>query len=155
MSLLLFLSNIGLSFQIDNGLVKKAHQEEDVCSIDVVLEVGHYIHIVDKSPIKVQQYGMADPLRTYRGCKVTDVYSNYPFLMIVSAHGTGPGCGKWRAEVGPERYVGGWMDNFPLNTGRNRVKICVQGENVDIGRLPANYVGYKVAKVVIQLLPQW
>ena len=151
----LFLINTGVSFQINGGSVKHVYEPETVCTIGVVLDVGHYIHIFDQSPIKVQRYGMSDPYRTYRGCTVTDIHSNFPFLMIVSAHGTVPGSGKWRAEVGPEKFDGGWMDNTPLNPGLNRVKICVQGENVEIEKLPAPYVGMKVAEVVIQLLPQW
>ncbi len=155
-SFLLLVNNTGISFEINNGFVKQVQAAETVCTTDVVLEVGHYIHIYDQQPIRVMQYGMSsDPYRTYRGCSVTDVHSNYPFLMIVSARGTVPGSGEWRAEVGPERYVGGWMDNYPLVAGLNRIKICVQGENVDIAKLPASYAGMKVAEVVIRLLPQW
>lgn len=154
-SFALLLLNTGLSFEIKNDFVSQVPEAETVCTTDVVLEVGHYIHIYDQQPIKVMQYGVSDPYRTYRGCTVTDVHSNYPFLMIVSAYGTVAGSGKWRAEVGPERYVGGWTDRFPLETGLNRVKICVQGEEVDIEKLPASYVGMKVAEVVIKLLPQW
>ena len=79
---------------------------QEVAKIDIVLEVGQYIHIVDQSPIKVYQYGLDDPYRTYRGCRVFEVYANFNAVMIVSAEGVAPGSGKWCAEIGPEQYVG-------------------------------------------------
>jgi hypothetical protein len=125
---------------------------QEVASIDVVLEVGQFIHIVDQSPIKVYQYGLDDPYRTYRGCRVFDVYANFTAMMSVSAEGVVPGSGKWRAEIGPEKYVGGWLDHHKVVAGLNVVKICVQGEDVDLSQLSPT-PGQKIAEVRISLLP--
>ena len=125
---------------------------QEVAKIDIVLEVGQYIHIVDQSPIKVYQYGLDDPYRTYRGCRVFEVYANFNAVMIVSAEGVAPGSGKWRAEIGPEQYVGGWTDHHSVVTGLNVVKICVQGEEVDLSQFSPT-PGMKIAEVRISLLP--
>lgn len=125
---------------------------QEVANIDVVLEVGQFIHIVDQSPIKVYQYGLDDPYRTYRGCRVFEVYANFSAMMIVSAEGVAPGSGKWRAEIGPEKYVGGWRDHHRVVAGLNLVKICVQGEDVDISQFSPT-PGKKIAEVRISLLP--
>lgn len=125
---------------------------QELTRIDVVLEVGQYIHIVDQSPIKVYQYGSVNPYRTYRGCRVFDVYANFNAVMIVAARGVAPGSGNWRAEIGPESYVGGWTDHHNVVTGLNVVKICVQGEEVDISRFSPT-PGMKMAEVRISLMP--
>jgi len=120
--------------------------------MDITLEVGQYIQILDKGPIRVFQYGVDNPYRTYRGCKVFNVHANFHAMMFVRAVGVAEGGGEWRAEIGPEKYVGGWLDQHVVDQGVNVVKICVQGEEVDISRF--NPVpGMRIAEVRVSLMP--
>ncbi|MDH7599339.1 MAG: hypothetical protein QHH07_06855 [Sedimentisphaerales bacterium] len=117
---------------------------QEVCKIDVVLDVGFYIEIVDEKPIKVtQDTGSSDPAKTYTGCKKTDVKSNFAAQLIASIAGRSAAGGNWSVTVDPST----------VPAGTTNVEICVKGTGVDISKLTGGSKNVKVAEVTIKVLP--
>jgi len=117
---------------------------QEVAKIDVVMDVGYYINIVDQKPIKVvQKADSADPYHTYYGCKTTVVKANFNALLILSAVATSPAGGDWVATADPS-IVG------PTVTSTT---ICVTGTKVNIDKLVGGTKAQKVAEVTVKVLP--
>ena len=117
---------------------------QEVCKIDVVMDVGYYINIVDQKAITVKQdTSSADPYRTYVGCKKTDVKANFNAQLSLSAAATSLAGGSWSATATPS------IVTPPLTN----VEICVKGTGVDIDKLSGGAKGVKVAEVTVKVLP--
>jgi len=117
---------------------------QEICKIDVVLDVGFYIEIVDEKAIKVEQDTQSsDPAKTYVGCKKTDVKSNFAAQLLVSAAAASAAGGSWSATVTPNT----------VPAGTTNVEICVKGTSVDISKLTGGSKNVKVAEVTVKVLP--
>jgi len=113
-----------------------------VATVDIVLDVGYYIHILDQSPlIVVQDSQSLNPYKTYSGCKKTSVDANMRAELSASARATSLAVGLWTARVTP-RFI---------QPGTTDIEICVTGRNVNIRRLNAGRENVRVAEVSIQV----
>ncbi len=116
----------------------------EICKIDVILDVGFYIQIVDEKAIEVtQDTQSSDPAKTYVGCKNTDVKSNFAAQILASIAGTSPAGGEWSVTVTPNT----------VPAGTTSVEICVTGKKVDISKLTGGAKNVKVAEVTLKVLP--
>jgi hypothetical protein len=117
---------------------------QEVAKIDVVMDVGYYINIVDQKAIKVvQDSTSSDPYHTYVGCKKTDVKSNFSAQLLLSAASASAAGGSWSATATPS------IVTPPLTN----VEICVKGTKVNIDQLTGGAKGVKVAEVTVKVLP--
>jgi len=118
---------------------------QEVAKIDVVMDVGYYIYIVDQKEITVyQDTSSTDPYHTYTGCKKTDVKSNFTAELQLSAASASPAGGTWSAKATPST-----VDNTKVWS----VEICVTGTKVNIDKLTGGTKGVKVAEVTIKVIP--
>jgi hypothetical protein len=117
---------------------------QEVAKIDVVMDVGYYIQIVDQGPLPVvQDTSSNDPYHTYTGCKTTDVKTNFVAQLILSAAPASLANGSWSATATPS------VVNPPVTN----VEICVTGTGVNIDQLVGGTKGVKVAEVTVKVLP--
>jgi hypothetical protein len=112
---------------------------QQVAVIDVVLDVGYYVHIKDQKPIKVVQCGN---METYCGCKKTDAKANFEAQLIPSIGSASAAGGNWSATITPN-----------VINGSANIEICVEGKKVNIGNLAGGAKGIKVAELTIKVLP--
>jgi hypothetical protein len=117
--------------------------------IDVLLDVGYYIWIQDTKAFKVTQ----DDYKTYSGCKVTNIQSNFPALISASVNskGTSPAGGKWsvtKVQVGPVE------GNKVIQPGpKQSLEVCVKGTEVQIQNLVGGDKSVKVTELTIYAVP--
>jgi len=117
---------------------------QEVCKIDVVMDVGYYINIVDQKAITVKQDSTnSDPYHTYVGCKKTDVKANFSAQLLLSAASASAAGGTWSATATPS------VVTPPLTN----VEICVKGTGVNIDKLTGGAKAVKVAEVTVKVLP--
>lgn len=118
---------------------------QPVTTIDVILDVGYFIHVVDQSPIEVTQNTSAqDPFTTYVGCKTTDVTTNFPAELSGSVSPTSAAGGNWSASFAPS----------DISPGTTSVEICVSGSKVQIVNLVGGAKNVKVAELTVMVAPQ-
>jgi hypothetical protein len=124
---------------------------QDVAVVDVILNVGYYIHILDQDPFYVDQDTSAsDPYHTYVGCFDSDVDTNFDATISASIAGSGsPAAGDW--SVTSITVNGG----APIVTaaGPNALVICVQGKKVKIENLVGGSKKNVVAQLTISAVP--
>ena len=118
---------------------------QEITTIDVVMEVGYYIHVKDQKSITVKQDTSAsDPYKTYKGCKTTDIVSNFPAKLSSSVKSASAAGGSWSASFTPDA----------ITAGTTSVQICVKGSKVDIGSLTGQAgKTVKVAVLHIMVVP--
>jgi hypothetical protein len=117
---------------------------QSICTIDVTLDVGYFIHIKDQDPIKVNQDGSdGDPYHDYTGCKTTDVTTNFAANLTISVGSTSAGGGSWSGSITPSAV--------PIGT--TNVQICVSGKDVAIEKLYGGTKNVKVAEATINVVP--
>jgi hypothetical protein len=121
---------------------------QEVTTIDVVMEVGYYIHVKDQKSIKVSQDTSAkDPYKTYKGCKTTDIISNFDAKVSGSVNAESAAGGSWSA-----KFNGGGSVTVPAGT--TNVEICVYGSKVAIEKLTGEAgKEVKVATLHIKVVP--
>ena len=117
-----------------------------VTTIEVCLDLGFFIQIKDADCIKVVQDTSADdPYKTYTGCVMSAVESNFDVTITASIKDTSPAKGKWKVQLN-----GG--DHVHVPEGDSDIEICVTGEDVEIGKLHAGDDDVPVADVTIKLV---
>jgi len=120
---------------------------QEITTIDVIMDVGFYIHIVNQDSIKVTQDGTIgdkNPYTNYSGCATGDVVSNFAAVLSVSAAAvSGAAGGSWSASITPSS----------IGAGTTQVTICVQGTGLDITGLAGGQKNVKVAKVTVSVKP--
>jgi hypothetical protein len=121
---------------------------QEITTIDVVMEVGYYIHVKDQKSIKVSQDTSAsDPYKTYKGCKTTDIVSNFDAKVSGSVSAASDAGGEWSAQFND----GGSVVIAP---GTTNVNICVYGKKVAIENLKGQAgTEQKVAVLHIKVVP--
>ena len=125
----------------------KTYVPQEITTIDVILDVGFFIHIKDQDPIKVHQDTTAsNPYQTYKGCKTTDVISNFDAKLFGSVKATSAAGGSWSA-----KFDG--SDETHVHPGTTSVEICVSGSKVKIDKLQGGSKDVKVAELSIMVLP--
>jgi hypothetical protein len=132
-----------------------SYVKQTITTIDVILDVGYYIHVKDQKPIEIwQESSAADPYKTYSGCKTTDVVSNFEAKLSGSFNKTSKAGGDWSAKFNGD-------STHTLAAGVHPVEICVRVVKFNIENLfetgdPAGLGGtknYKVAELKIQVVP--
>jgi hypothetical protein len=112
--------------------------------IDVIMDVGYYIELVNQDPIKVDQDSTSnDPYHTYTGCDSRQVKSNFNASLTVSAAATSAAGGSWGATITPST----------VNAGTTTVQLCVTGTGVNIDKLVGGAKAVKVAQITVKVLP--
>ena len=124
-----------------------SYQPQTVTTIDVVLDVGYYIHIVNQDPIKVSQdsSGSDNPYTTYYGCFNSDVDTNFNATLTASVAGTSDAGGDWSVVSGASHDV--------VPGAANPIEVCVRGKNVDISALTGGATSVKVAEITFKAVP--
>jgi hypothetical protein len=119
---------------------------QEITTIDVVMEVGYYIHVKDQKSIKVSQDTSAsDPYKTYKGCKTSDIVSNFNAKLSGTVNSESAAGGDWKATFSPAS----------IPAGTTNVQICVSGAKVDIGNLQGDAgKEIKVATLHIMVVPE-
>ena len=126
----------------------KVYVPQEITKIDVTLDVGFYIHVKDQKPIKVHQDTSAsNPYQTYKGCKTTEVVSNFEARVFGKVASTSPAGGSWSATFDGH-------ENAHVHTGSNNLDICVMGSKVKIDKLQGGAKDVKVAELTIMVLPE-
>ena len=129
---------------------KSIYAWQDVTIIDVVLDLGYYIHIKNQDDIKVAQASVngSNPFFTYFGCALTDVVSNFPATIMGTVKATSVAQGHWSATFNGQ-------SELSLNANVTSVQICVLGENVATHLLigPEAKENVKVAELTINVIP--
>ena len=125
----------------------KVYVPQEITKIDVTLDVGFYIHVKDQKPIKVHQDTSAsNPYQTYKGCKTTEVISNFDAMIYGNVKSTSPAGGSWSATFDGN-------DETNVSAGSSNVEICVMGSKVKIDKLQGGAKDVKVAELSIMVLP--
>ncbi len=122
----------------------------DICTMDVVLDVGYWINIDCAGDIKVTQDSLlGDPFYSYSGCSdAIVVQANFDATLKASAASASAAGGSWSATFGASG-----PDTIDIPAGETTVSVCVAGTGVEIGEL-AQADNVKVATVTISVLPQ-
>ena len=125
-----------------------AYVPQEITTIDVTLDVGFFIHIKDQKPIKVHQDTSAgtSAFETYKGCKTTDVITNFDALIYGEVKATSPAGGNWSATFDGE-------DETQVSSPSENIEICVMGAEVKIEKLQGGTKDVKVADLTILVLP--
>ncbi len=124
-----------------------AFVKQEITVIDVIMDVGFFIHVKDQDPIEVHQDPTADnPFRTYVGCRTTDVISNFEAKLSGKGKSKSPAGGDWSAKFNGE-------SNLVIPVGTTVVDICVTGKKVNIDKLQGGTKDFKVAEISIRVLP--
>jgi hypothetical protein len=130
---------------------KTLHSQQSITTIDVVLDLGYYLHIINKNDIKVAQTSIngSNPFFTYSGCIFTDVVTNFPTSIRGTVKATSPAQGHWSATFNGH-------NELSLNPGITPVQICILGEYVAIHMLigPEAQENVKVAELTIEVIPE-
>ena len=128
---------------------------QKITTIDVILDVGYYIHVKDQKPIEIfQDTSASDPYKTYKGCKTTDIVSNFEAKLSGSFKKI-KGGGDWTATF--DGNGGG----STIPAGVTSTKICVSVKKFNIEDLwetgkPEGLAGtknLKVAELNIMVVP--
>jgi hypothetical protein len=122
---------------------------QEVTTIDVVLDVGYYIHVKDQKAIKVSQdTSSSSPYTTYTGCKTTAIISNFDASVSGKMKSTSTAGGSWSA-----KFDGGNTLNIMADPMGQDVEICVTGTKVALEKLVGGAKNVKVAELTIWVLP--
>jgi hypothetical protein len=131
-----------------------AYVKQTITILDVILDVGYYIHVKDQKPIEIwQDTGASDPYKTYKGCRSTDVVSNFQAKLSGSFNKI-KGGGDWTAKFNGDT-------THTLDAGVHPVEICVYVKNFKIEEMvesgdPLGLGGaknLKVAELKVQVVP--
>ncbi len=119
----------------------------DICTMDVVMDVGYWINIDCKGDIEVQQDSLlGDPFYSYSGCSdAIVVKSNFLATLKATAEAASAAGGKWSATIDG-------ADTKDIAIGQTTVTVCVAGTKVKIDKL-TQADNVKVATVTIMVLP--
>jgi hypothetical protein len=121
------------------------YQPVEVAKIDVQLNVGYYIHILNQDPILVNQDSSAsNPYETYVGCFNSDVESNFNATLTASVKGTSAAGGKWSVTSGA---------SIPIPVGTTPITVCVKATELKIGKLTGGATKVKVAEITFKAVP--
>ncbi len=123
----------------------QAAAQGEIGYIDALLTPGFYINFVNKAPIHLlPDESVADPFHTFRGCSTSMVESNFEGRLAASARATSPAGGKWTVEIYP----------YLIPIGDTQVRLCIQGQDVQIQNLKGGGTGVKVAEIRIEIFAQ-
>jgi len=134
-----------------------SYVKQKICSLDVIMDIGYYIHVKDQKPIEISQVTSADnPYETYSGCKTTDVISNFAAKLSTDFSNKSAAGGDWSGTFNGS-------NNKVIPAGTTSVEICVTGKKVKLENLIENVedevVGlagkknYKVCQLNIMVIP--
>lgn len=130
-----------------------------VATIDVILDVGYYIHITNQDDIEVEQddvnNAVINPTQSYFGCNDTDVVSNFAADITLAAAATSAACGTWVAKWADDDAGTNPQDvlTTPAVASTISTFICVTGTGVNIGALPGGATDVPVAQVTVTVVP--
>ena len=127
----------------------KVYTPVPVATIDVIMDVGYYINIVDITPIKISQNGSVgngNPYINYKGCATTDVQTNFAATLSATV-------ASKNTAVGDSSHYSVTLNPTSIPVGTTPVQICVTGVNLDITALTGGAKDQKVAEVTISVLP--
>jgi hypothetical protein len=125
---------------------------QDVAVVDVLLNVGYYIHILNQSPFYVDQdTSSSDPYHTYVGCFNSEVDTNFDATISASIAAADGSLAEGSWSVTSIAVNGG----APIVTaaGQNDLEICVKGSKVKIENLVGGSKDNVVAKLTIKAVP--
>ena len=114
---------------------------QEVTTIDVVMDVGFWIEIVNQSDVlKLQQVS----IHTYEGCLDLEVKSNFNLTLscTITPTGTVPGtysCLFLNPDIDP-----------PSGTAT----LCARLQNANIGTVPGGSVDVHVASITVRVVPR-
>jgi hypothetical protein len=117
---------------------------QEICKIDVIMDVGYYIQIVKQDAIKVTQDTTSnDPYHTYAGCATKEVKSNFNATLSATAAATSPAGGSWTPTITPTT----------VPAGSTQVQFCVKGTGVNIDKLVGGAKDVPVAQITVKVMP--
>ena len=132
-------------------------------AINVILDVGYYIHITNQNDIEVSQFdGLLpdeSPYTTYWGCNQTDIVSNFPVDIQGKASPASAAGGIWSvyfvnpAYMDPQVQYDHRVSSLSLPKGTSNTLICVLGVDVDISKLEGGTQDVVVATVDFEVVP--
>ena len=113
---------------------------EEVCDVDVVLDVGLYVCIVDKSPLKLLQ----KDLYTYEGCKNIPIESNFDLTVSCSIKSTGVISGEFSC----------WLSPSVVEAPGETITLCARLTHANVLDQPGGAQNLHVATVTISVMPR-
>ena len=129
---------------------KTIYSWQPITTIDVIMDVGYYIHIVNQDDIEVSQTSIdgSDPFFTYLGCSDSEVVSNFHATITGDVVGTSAAGGEWSATFNG-------VDELEIVPGSQTVTICVLGKKVQIQNLEGlgGEDNVKVAELTVKVVP--
>jgi hypothetical protein len=115
----------------------------DICTIDVLIDVGYYIVIDNQDAIKLTQ---SEGTNNYSGTYTSDVHSNFDATLSVSITASGDvAIDTLKAE-----FQNGTED---ITAGDDAIEILVTADGVAIEDLTANTSDQKIANMTISVVP--
>jgi hypothetical protein len=132
---------------------------QKITTIDVILDVGYYIHVKDQKPIEIyQDTSASDPYKTYSGCKKTDIVSNFEAKLSGKVTAKSQAGGTWWSKFAIQD--GDPTSSLVIPAGKTNVNICVGATKFNIenmvGDSAAGLAGsknLKVAELAIMVVP--
>ncbi|MFC1765424.1 hypothetical protein ACFL6U_25550 [Planctomycetota bacterium] len=119
-------------------------QSSNVQNIDLLLDIGQYIIIDNQVPIKLKtDLSSSNPFQTYEGCRVTPVTCNFAFEISTRIEPIAETGGNWTSTVSP----------VVVTPATANIEICVRATDVQIGNLPGGAKDYKVAELIVYVIP--
>lgn len=121
--------------------------------IEVRLDVGYYLHVLDQNAIKVSQDSSADdPFRTYTGCSTREFLANFPAdvkATIAPISGSLAG-GEWSVTL--KAPAGSAASQITIQQGTTPVDICVTGKKINLEALTGGASNVPVAEITIHFI---
>ena len=118
-------------------------EPQQVATINAVMDVGYYIHILDQTPVYIgPDASIGNPYFSYSGCKETEIVSNFAARFELSVISTSPAGGYWQAKVHPEEVH-----------GKVPVEMCVYVRELAVAKLDDPSKPAKVAEMRVRVYP--
>jgi hypothetical protein len=116
------------------------YKAQDICTIDVLIDIGYYIVIDNQKPVKLDQI---DSTTNYEGTYTSNVHSN--FAAKLSA--------KTTKLVSMNKLEATFVQGATIPAGDSVIEIKIKATDVAIEDLAACTTNQKIGEVTISVAP--
>jgi hypothetical protein len=137
-----------------------SYVKQKITTIDVILDVGYYIHVKDQKPVEIfQDTSASNPYETYSGCKKTDVVSNFEAAISGKITKKSAAEGDWKVKFGVTGSSSN-KDTIVIPAGTTNIEICASVTKFKIEKLVGStnqglggVKNLKVAEIEVLVVP--
>ena len=114
---------------------------QDVCTINVIMDVGYWIHVINQCDnLELQQ----KDIHTYEGCIDLYIESNFQATLSTKITPTGAIQGWYKSWINPKN----------ISPGLSTVALCARLENANLSSVLGGTEDVHVATITIRVVPQ-